>query len=155
MAALTLACNGSTPVDFAGTYTVTVVNGASNPCNLANWTPGNSTGSIPVTMTQDNTTAQFGVGGLAGAYLDLVLETSTFPGTVMGDTFTATYLGTKTQTQQTCSYTINMTLAATLTSDTSLNGTLTYSSTTNGDPACGAITGCMQEQTVVGVRTAQ
>jgi hypothetical protein len=155
LAALTLACNGSTPVDFAGTYNVTVQNGTTNPCNLNGWTAGNASANIPVTITQDNTVGEFQVAGAAGLYLDLVLETSSFPGTVMGDTFTATYLGTKTQTQQTCNYTTNMTLETTLASDTNLNGTLTYTSTTNGDPTCGAITGCMQQQTVVGVRTAQ
>ncbi len=151
--AFALACGGSTPVDFAGMYTVTVVNGATNPCNLANWTAGSSNGNIPVTVTQDNTTAQFAVGGVAGLYLDLVIQTSSFSGTVMSDTFTATYLGTKPLTQQTCTYMIDLALSATLTSDTNLGGTLTYTATTNGDPTCGALNTCSQVQTLVGVRT--
>jgi len=158
LVAFCLGCGSTTPVNFAGTYSVTIVSGA-NSCNLMNWTPGNSAGSIPVTITQDGSIAEFTVSGLAGAYLLLVLGTESFSGTVTGDTFTATYLGTKTFTQQTCMYSINVDLSATLTSNTQLNGTLTYTATTNGDPTCGSLNTCNataaapQQQTVVGVRT--
>jgi hypothetical protein len=153
--AFALACSGSTPVDFAGMYSVTVQDGATNPCNLKNWTAGSSTANIPVTMTQDNTTAEFTVGGVAGDYLTLVIQTSSFPGTVMGDTFNATYLGTTPLTQQSCTYYLDLALQATLTNDSTMNGTLTYTTMTNGDPTCGALSTCSQQQIVSGVRTSQ
>ncbi len=146
-----LACSGGTPTNFAGTYTVTVVDG-SNDCNFANWTPGSSNGNIPVTITQQGSTGQFAVGGLAGLFLLGGLGSSSFASTISGDTMTATYLGTKQLTQATCLYSINANLSVTLTNSTNLNGTLTYSAKTNLDPTCGSLNTCSQQQTIVGVK---
>jgi phosphoenolpyruvate carboxylase len=151
--AFALACGSSTPVDFAGTYTMTVVNG-QNPCNFANWTAGDSDGNIPVTITQDATVTSLAVGGLTGAYLDLVFSTSSFNGMVTSDTFTASAIS-KQATQQTCVYNVNLAIQATLTNTTNLNGTLTYTATTNNDPTCGVLDTCSQQQTLIGTRTAQ
>src|SRR5512140_3907352 len=106
------ACSGGTPTHFAGNYTVTVTNDANATC-LPNWTAGNTTAGIPVTFTQDGSTAQLNIQGVVGAYFALVLGSSSIQGTVSGNAFSGEYLGTKTITQQgtACSYTVNMKVA--------------------------------------------
>jgi len=145
------ACSSSTPTNFAGTYSVTITDNA-NTCGFANWTQGNTSAGIPITFTQDGSTAQLNIQGVVGAYLALVIGTSSIQGTVSGDTFTGEYLGTKTATQGTCSYTVNMKVSATLANNV-LSGTLTYTPITNSDPTCGALNTCSNTQTVSGNKT--
>jgi hypothetical protein len=152
LAALSAACSGSTPTNFAGTYTVTVVDNA-NQCGFANWTAGNSTAGIPVTFTQDGTHAQLNVQGLVGTYLALVVGTSSFQGNVSGNTFTSEYIGAKSTAQGTCSYTVNVGVSATLDTNNVLSGTITYTPVTNADLSCGPLNACANTQTVSGTRT--
>jgi hypothetical protein len=152
LVAVSLACGGGAPANFAGTYSVTVVDGANN-CNLANWTPGNSAGNIPIQITQDNTLAQVTIQGLVGGLLSLEIGTNVFSGTVSGNTFTATHLGTNTQTQQSCMYTVNTTISSTVDANNNLSGTITYTPKTNSDPTCGALQTCVNQQTFTGART--
>ena len=149
------ACSGGTPTNFAGTYSVTVTNQA-NACGFQNWTEGNSTAGIGVTITQDGSTAQVQVQGVVGGLLTLFTGTNTMQGSVSGDTFTGEILGTKTATlsNTACSYTVNTKLAATLDANSVISGTLTYTPITNGDPSCGAYNTCSNNQTVSGNRTA-
>ena len=146
------ACSGSTPTNFAGTYSVTVTNQA-NTCGFANWTEGNSTAGIPVTMTQDGATAQVNVQGGVGTLLSLLTGTNAMQGKVEGNTFSGEILGTKTATQNACSYSVNTKLTATLDTNNVLSGTLTYVPITNGDASCGAYNTCSNSQTVSGNRT--
>lgn len=146
-----VACSGTTPTNFAGNYTVTITNQA-NTCNFPNWTAGNSTAGIPVSITQDGTTAQVLVEGGIGDLLAFFTGTKTMQGTVTGNTFTGEILGTKSASQQTCTYTVNTKLTATLDANNVLSGTLSYTPITNGDPACGAYNACTNNQTVSGNR---
>lgn len=151
-AAVAVACS-STPTSFAGSYTVTVVDGP-NACNLQNWTEGSSTSNIAVSFSQDGSIAQLNVQGLLGVYLLALEGSSVVSGMVTGDDFTATLLGTKTITQSACEYTLNTKLDVTLDSKGVLSGTLTYIPViTKSDPSCGALTTCTQQQTVSGSRT--
>ncbi len=150
--ATVVACSGSSPTNFAGTYSVTVTNQANN-CGFQNWTDGNTTAGIPITFTQDGATAQLNIQGLAGAYVALIAGSSSIQGKVEGNTFTGELLGTKTATQSTCGYTVNTKVAATLDANGVLSGTLTYTPITNGDAACGTLNTCSNNQTVSGNRT--
>ncbi len=146
------ACGSSPPTNFAGDYSVQLVNGA-NDCGFANWTAG-SASNVKITMTQDGSTAQFTVDDVfAAAYLNLVVGASTFVGSVKDDTFSATFLGVKTATQGACTYKVNTKLSMTLDSNNVLSGTLTYTPATNADASCGVLNTCSQSQTVSGSRT--
>lgn len=146
------ACSSSPPTNFAGDYSVQLVDGA-NDCGFANWTAG-STSNVKVTMTQDGSTGQFTVDdALIAAYLNLVVGASTFVGSVKDDTFSASFLGVKTVTQGACSYTVNTKLSMKLDSNNVLSGTLTYTPATNDDASCGVLNTCSDSQTVSGSRT--
>ena len=67
--------------------------------------------------------------------------------------FTSEFIGTKTATQGSCSYTVNVGVAATLDSNNVLSGTLTYTPATNADASCGVLNSCSNTQTVAGTRT--
>lgn len=152
--AFAVACGAGTPTDFAGTYTITVVDGPNNCALGTGWTDGSSSSNISATITQDGSTAQLDVTGLTAVYLNLVVGTSTFSGSVKADTFSATYLGTKTQTQGACSYTTNVNLSITLDTNGVVSGTIDYVPKTNNDPSCGVLNTCTNTQTVSGSRTA-
>jgi hypothetical protein len=154
IAMVAAACGGGTPTNFAGTYTITVVNGA-NDCNSAGWTQGDSSTNITAQITQDGTTAQLQIptNTLAGAYLLLAIGTNSFAGIVQGDDFTATLLGTKSTTQGGCIFTINTKLDVTLDTNGVISGTLTYTPATNHDASCGTLETCSNQQTVSGSRT--
>ena len=152
MGILTAACS-STPANFAGSYAVTAVSGA-NDCGFAGWTEGGST-QVTATITQDGSDAQFTVPPSTGVGFVLVafLGTSTFAGKVVGDEFTATYLGTKQAQQGSCMYTVNTKLDITIDDKGTINGTLAFTPATNADPSCGALNQCTNTDTVVGART--
>jgi len=149
------ACSGGGAADFRGDYNVTVTNDSVNQCQFANWTNGQSSTNITVTISQDTTNmsvAQLTFTGLTGFYLDLVVGTHIFSGAqVSGDQLEVTVLGTKTATQGACSYTVDSHLRITLTGNT-INGTIDYTPRTNGDASCGALNACTNTQTVSGAR---
>ncbi len=150
------ACSGGGAADFSGDYTVTVTNDTNN-CGFANWTAGQASTGITVSITQDPTNmsvAQLNFTGLTALYLDLVVGTHIFSGAqVTGDQLDVTVLGTKTATLQgtACGYTVDSHLRITLTGNT-INGTIDYTPRTNGDPSCGALNACTNSQTVSGAR---
>jgi hypothetical protein len=152
LSAFAFACGNSTPTNFAGTYTLTTTENA-NDCNLANWTPGSTT-TFTAVFTQDGTAAQLTVQGAVALFLDLVVGTATFQGTVSGNTFTTELIGTKSATEGACSYTSNIAISATLDSNSVISGTLTLTPVTNGDPSCGAKNTCSNGETISGNRTA-
>lgn len=156
LGAVSAACGNSTPTNFAGTYNVTLVDGA-NDCNISGWTPGTANPNITATITQDGAFAQLSVpsGTATGFLLVLFLGTNSFPGDVEGDQFTTNYLGTKQQTVNgtNCTYNVRAQLSLTLAADDSVSGSLTYVPVTNGDASCGVLNACSNSQSVVGSRT--
>lgn len=153
MGILTAACS-STPANFAGSYAATVVEGANN-CNFGGgWTEGSST-SVTAQITQDGSDAQFTVPTSTGVGLFLLfaLGTNTFAGKVVGNDFTATYLGTKQTQQGACTYTVNTKLDVTIDGNNVISGTIGFTPATNGDPSCGTLNQCTNTDTVSGSRT--
>jgi hypothetical protein len=59
--------------------------------------------------------------------------------------------GSVTGTQGNCAYTTDGAVEATFTGDT-MQGTVTYTRVTNGNPDCGALTGCKTTQQFSGAR---
>lgn len=138
------------PVDVTGAYTSTITNGA-NGCELANWNAGDSSGNIPVTITQSGTAISADVGGLAGAYLDLAVGIHVFTGTATGSHLTLSAIGTRSANRGSCTWTYEATLDATLTGN-ALNGTVTWRARTNNVPDCGSTATCASTQTYVASR---
>ena len=147
-----VACS-SAPTNFAGTYAFTETENADN-CNFGSstWTQG-STSTFTGNFTQDGTAAQITVTGAVALYLDLVVGTATFQGTVSGNTFTTEFIGTKKTTDGACSYTENIGISASLDSNSVISGTITLTPVTNNDPSCGAKNSCSNTETLSGNRT--
>ena len=152
LSAFVVACSSSAPTNFAGTYTLTETENA-NTCNLANWTQGSTT-TFTAQFTQDGTNAQITIEGVLGGIIQLLVGTATFQGTVSGNTFTAEYIGTKSQTDGACSFTENIAVSASLDSNNVISGTITLVPVTNNDPSCGAKNACPgNTETLSGNRT--
>ena len=147
-----LGCS-STPADVSGDYTMAVTDEA-NGCNLQNWTMGDSSTGIPVTITQDTKNVTINITGATGAYVAVILGTSMFMGTVDGDNVSATLFGTRSATMGGCAYTYNADLEASLNVD-ELSGTIAYTPQTNGSPDCSTIMGCSSTQNFNGTRAPQ
>lgn len=153
LVALAAGCGEGEPADVAGQYTITVTNGP-NDCALDNWMPGQSTAAIPLTVTQDpmnrrNVTGV--VGGLAGVYVNLVLGSNTFQGTVRGSTIDMSILGTRRGGMGSCAWTLNAEANADVRGEL-ITGTLRYRFQTNGAPDCGSRNSCANVQNFNGTR---
>jgi hypothetical protein len=148
-----LGCSSSTPANFAGMYSATLVENADN-CSLPGWMAGNSVSNIQLTFTQDGSTTQANVGGLAGLFIQSYIGTDTFSGVTSGNTFTATVLGQNSKNQTTCTYTVNLNISVTIDSNDNLSGTVTLTPQTNNDPACGVLNMCNNTETLSAARTA-
>ncbi|HZU83955.1 MAG TPA: hypothetical protein VE987_13600 [Polyangiaceae bacterium] len=149
-----VSCSSSSfsgpPPNVAGDYSVDVTDG-SNGCQFANWTQGSTATGIPVTVTQNATSVGVTVDGLVGSLLKLGIGTNVFTGSLSGDRATMTAAGSVAGTQGNCAYTTNATIDATFNGDT-MQGTLTYTRMTNGNPDCAGITGCQTIQQFSGAR---
>jgi hypothetical protein len=145
-----LAACSSSPVDVTGDYSVQLTNG-SNGCMFANYTVGNMTMDVPVTVTQNGTSATATVTGTAGDYLNLVLGSDAFAGSVSGSSLDLTLTGTRAMSSGSCAFTYNASLSAELT-DNSLSGEIDYTSDTNNGSDCAGITGCVTTQDIAGSR---
>jgi hypothetical protein len=147
------ACS-STPANVAGSYTVGVTN-RTNGCNFANWTEGQMSSGIPITITQaetsSGTTASAKVTGVTGAYFDVVFGTSVFAGPVDGDHLDLKLMGTSAKTTGNCTYTYDGEILATASGDT-LSGQIKYTPATNGHTDCATIEGCVTYQDFSGSR---
>jgi len=154
LAALAGACGGSSftsqTADVAGVYSAALTTG-SNGCEFANWTAGSSVMDVPVTLTQQGTSATATVSGLAAVALDLVLGTAQFQGTVTGDAFSLTAYGSTSLKDGDCAFTIKATLTGSISND-AIQGQITYSEMTNGNPACAYHATCSSVQSFDGVR---
>ncbi|HEY1958806.1 MAG TPA: hypothetical protein VGH28_24495 [Polyangiaceae bacterium] len=153
LAVLSAACGNAAPSNFAGSYSGTVVSG-DNACQFSGWTAGNSS-PFQATVTQDGADAQLQVpiNSIVGLVMAAVLGTNTFTGTVSGNEFTASVLGTKQTTQGACTFTVNTKLDLTIDDKSNVVGALTYTPVTNGDPSCAALNTCSNVQNVTGSRT--
>ena len=148
-AALSGAGCGS-PANVAGDYAVNLTN-KDNGCAFPNWTVGQMTSNIAMTIVQSGSDVTATVGGLGGAFLVAVLGSASFTGTASGNSIDLTLFGTRNATQGSCSYTVNAEIDGQIGGDL-LEGTIDYKTATNGSPDCGALQGCASEQAFNGTR---
>ncbi|HTR51629.1 MAG TPA: hypothetical protein VMJ10_13030 [Kofleriaceae bacterium] len=152
--ALVLAgCGSSSPANVAGTYTVAGTDEANGCMIGTNWTQGNTFTGVTVTITQSpgSSTATAMVTGLGSLGLDALLGTSSFTGSVDGDSVDLKAIGTVAQHSGNCTYTVDGEIKATLSGD-SLAGTIDYTTQTNSNTDCTTITGCLSTQDFNGSR---
>ncbi len=150
LALAALASCDSSPVDFAGDYTIAVTN-HDNGCGFQSWTVGDSSTGIPLTVLQDGSDVSATLEGAVGAWVDALLGGKTFTGAAGGHEMDVTLHGTRAYNDGACTYTVTARAVATLTGDT-LEGTIDYTTATNGSPDCGAIEGCVSTQAFNGTR---
>ncbi len=130
LAGTAIACSASTydttPVNFAGTYTVNLTNG-KNDCQLANWTEGAQTSGISIVMSQTNTTLIGTVQGIPGAYLKLIAGTDTFNGNISSNTFSLSAAGKHYDDKPgPCSYNVVAIIDGKQSAKDAIEGTITY-----------------------------
>jgi hypothetical protein len=151
---LLVACGGSdSPVDAQGQYAISLTS-RTNDCGFDNWTEGESSTGIPLTITQDGAEADAEVGGLAAAFLDLALGEHIFSGTVSGRHLDLEIFGSRQLTRAGCPHVVNATLEASLEGDV-LQGEIHYTVNGNGSPECEALDGCDSYQEFNGTRPPQ
>lgn len=146
---LLVASCGSDPVDVAGTYTVNLTNG-TNGCMVMNWTEGDTTTGVPLTITQDGSSFTATVTGLAATSLDIYPGAHTFTGTVSGSHLDGTLVG-RAASMGSCAYTVNIDLDADLDGDV-LTGELHWYADTNSSADCGMYATCSNQQAFNGTR---
>jgi hypothetical protein len=149
LAQASLASCGSDPADVSGTYTVNLTNGP-NQCELSGWTVGESSTAIPVVITQDGASIEADVQGGTGVYLDLIVGSSTFTGTVSGTHLDLELVG-RAGSMGSCAYTWRTSLDADLDGDV-LTGQLVWYADTNSSAECGIYATCRNTQSMNGAR---
>ena len=146
-----LAGCSSSPANVGGTYSVTGTN-ETNGCNIPGWTQGNTFTGVNVVITQSGSSATAIVmGGGGQLFLDALLNTNSFMGSVDGDSVKLKAIGTRPQTSGNCTYTYNAEIDATLAGD-ELAGKINYTTATNGNSDCAAIKNCDSFQNFNGTR---
>ncbi len=148
-----LAACGGDPVDAEGTYTISVTN-RENGCNFPNWTVGNSATNISVVINQEGEDVNADVMGLTRVYLDAVLGSHVFHGTVDGSELDLSIDGTTEYQNAECTGTIDARLTAELDGDV-LTGRIDYTVDGAGDPECAPFSGCITYQDMNGTRPPQ
>lgn len=143
---------GCSPANFAGQYTIDVINGA-NGCGFSPWNVGDTARGVGLTITQTPDQISGKVGGLTGVFLNLTLGSDTFTGTGAGNQITLVLTGSRAMSNKTCAYTTNATARASLTGE-ALAGTIVYTNSTNKSADCGTLTDCSTTQSFSGLRTA-
>ncbi len=146
------ACGGDDPVNVEGSFTIAITN-RDNGCSFANWTVGESSQGIPVTITQDGAMATATVMGLTGGALNLALGSNMFSGSVDGDQVNLDLFGTRAQMQASCTFTYNAKILGSVDGDT-IEGRVEYraATTTPTNPDCATIQGCLSFQEFNGTR---
>ena len=135
--------------DVAGNYTIALTNDASS-CPFDNWEEGKETSGIGLAITQDGQNIQGTVDGVAAIFFTLWLGSADFDGTIKGRSLTLTNFGENPSQQGNCSFTYNAVVKAAQNADT-IEGTITYSPQTNGNPDCAAVE-CSASQRFSGSR---
>lgn len=146
---LTLASCGDDPANVAGTYTISLTNGP-NGCELDSWEEGATSTGTTVVITQEGDAISADVQGVAGTYLDLIVGSSMFEGTVSGSHLDARLTG-RALTQGSCAYTVLIDMDADLDGDV-LQGSLTWFAQTNALESCGILNTCRNTQAFNGTR---
>lgn len=141
------------PADVAGNYTLSLTNG-QNGCNFANWTEGDTSTGVPLTVTQAGESITGTVGGAGGIFLNLWLGDNVYSGTVKGSDLRLTLYGTVSNQTGNCTFTVNSNVAAEINGDV-LVGTIRYTAATNGNPDCAPLEGCASLQSFNGTRPPQ
>ena len=143
-------CGGDDPIDVTGDYTVAVTSG-ENGCEFPSWNEGQSQANIPVSITQNDESANATVEGAVGTWLNLVLGDDSFVGTVDGGHLALRLTGTTMAAQGTCDYTIDAIIHADLDGDF-LEGEIHYEPQTDGSDDCGILETCTSVQAFNGTR---
>lgn len=142
------SCSAS-PVNAAGSWTTNLTNGA-NGCMFDNWTVGDTTTGVPVTITQDGSAVTLVVTGAYATGLDIVIGAHTFDGAVDGNEVNARLTGRAGSTGG-CAYTTVGDLQGTISGDT-ITGNLVWSFDTNSSADCGMYATCESLQAMNGTR---
>jgi hypothetical protein len=132
--------------DVAGVYTVSLTHG-DNGCDFDPWEEGEET-SLELALTQDDREL---TGEVTDPWLTEVLGSGEFEGTVAGNHFTLENQGTQATTDGDCSFTGAATIRGQVDGDV-IEGTVTYTYETNGDPSCGERETCESVQQLTGTR---
>ena len=150
-ALLVLAACGSNS-NVAGDYTIALTN-RDNGCKLSNWTVGNQTTGVTVTMTQSGSDVTAMVKGGGGLALGALLGTSSFTG---DDSIDLKALGSRPNQSGNCTWTFNAEITGDLSGDV-LTGRIDYRAADNGNPDCTTmgIHGCDSYQDFNGTRPPQ
>lgn len=148
-----LAACGNDPVNAEGTYTISVTN-RENGCNFMNWMVGNSATNISCVINQEGDRANADVGGIPGAYLDAILGSHVFNGTIDGSDLDMKIVGTQSATMGNCTLTVDARLLSALNGDV-LTGRINYSYHGNGNSDCAPYDGCISFQEMNGTRPPQ
>jgi hypothetical protein len=148
LALVLLAACGSNG-NVAGSYTIALTD-KDNGCNLANWTSGNQTTGVPVTITQSGSDVNATVTGVAAAVLDAFIGTAAFTG---DDSIDLKAIGTIPKQSGNCTWTYNGEITASLDGD-ALEGRIDYRAADNGNSDCMTmmIHGCDSYQAFNGTR---
>lgn len=146
-------CSSASPVDAAGSYTISLTS-RQNGCEFENWMEGSTSAGIPLEITQEDDLADASVGGVAAAYLDLVLGSHVFSGEVSGRHLELVLSGTRETQSQGCAFFVSTLMDAQLRGDL-LEGQLIYTVNDNGSPDCQALQGCETVQDFNGTRPPQ
>jgi hypothetical protein len=136
--------------DVEGNYTVAVTN-RDNGCNLQNWTVGDQTSGIGVTINQEGSDVSAQVDGAFGGLLNLTLGSSLYTGDISGDSLLLKLFGNRSQNMGNCAFTFNSVIDAEANGD-SLAGRIEYTAAGNGNPDCASIDGCVTFQDFNGSR---
>ena len=146
---LFVACSES-PAEVAGEYSLSMTN-RENGCNFDNWTEGESNAGVSFTVLQEEETVNGEIGGLAGAFLEVVFGTRMFSGDISGSSLSLILFGERSSKEGNCTYTINGTMNAEIDDDL-LKGEIIYRPATNDNPDCQALEACTSRQEFNGTR---
>ena len=113
------------------------------------YTPTNTLPLHDALPISNNVTAN--VTGLGAVVLDLLLGGHAYAGKINGGDLDLTLFGVRSNTSGNCTYTINSEIHAVIEGDV-LTGQINYTSATNGNPDCAAITSCLSFQDFNGTR---
>lgn len=144
------ALAGCAPVNAAGNWSVNLTNDA-NGCSLDNWTAGETTSGVPLTITQSGSSATGEVGGVTGTGATIIFGTNRFEmGTVSSNHVDLRLTG-RAGSMGSCAYTPILDLSGTINGDT-MSGRVVWSYDTNSSADCGAMATCESIQLMNGSR---
>jgi hypothetical protein len=150
-----LVCGAPAAPDAAvspvGMYSVALTN-QENGCGFPDWAPG-ATSNVEVKIREDKLMLAADPQGSLASLLMSWLGSHTFRGPYQGARLELVLAGSKLASQQSCTYTFDVTLDATLDGDL-LDGSMLYRARTNGVSACGALNGCASRQALHATRSA-